>query len=168
MSNRNADYDWRDRVISKWSVNKDQTPFGMGNLASHFGWVGGESRWITDEELRTISFSNIKNMYSMIPSERLLYRIACTFEADVSFFGPGGYKSVWWVSLLHKPTCARLGLSEHKGAASFWTSFYSLNGVDGKHTPPAEFLADTKDLIDYFVSDVCAHPYDGLVAGHVA
>lgn len=165
MSNRNADYDWRDRIVSKWKVNEDQAPFGMGNLASHFGWIDGESRWITDDESRTIPWHNIKRMYSMIPSERLLYRIACTFEAEVSFWGPEGYKAVWWVSLVHKPTSVRLGLSEHKGGASFWTSFYSLNG---KHAPPAEFLVDTKDMIDYFVSGVCAHPYDGLVAGHVA
>lgn len=49
-----------------------------------------------------------------------------------------------------------------KGGSHFHTNFYS-------HTEmPKEVQKDICTLIDYLLSDGCAHPYDSLVAGSVA
>lgn len=170
MSERKADYEWRDRLLLKWVIDDDQTAFGNGNLETHFSWVDGESRWLTSRERAMIPWSSRTAMYARIPSPKLLYRIACTFDVHTRFFGPAGYKCVWFVNVVHKPTETSVGFGESKGGSGFWTEFYSLEGGGnyGDIAPPKEFLDDLKDLIDYFDSDVCAHPYDGVVAGEVA
>lgn len=162
MTDRNAGYEWRDRVLEKWSTDTDQVPFGCGNLDLRLAWVGGQSMWLTSNELACRPWGSWKSMSDMIRSPSLLYRLACTFPATVRTTGADGYKSVWHLNVIHS-SGVRIGFGEHKGAAGFWSDFHSLEDI-----PSPELLADLKDLIDYLVSDVCAHPYDGLVAGNIA
>ena len=165
---RNADYEWRDRIREKWSTDEDQQGFGNGNLASHLVWVNGESCWKTSKERQLMSWGDYESMYAVISSPNLLYRIACTFDVETAFFGESGYKAVWHINLKHK-SGVRVGFGEHKGGSGFWTEFYAMEeGPHCENPPTQELLDDIKDLIDYFASDVCAHPYDGVVAGQVA
>lgn len=166
MSDRNADYEWRDSVLEKWSTDPDQSPFGCGNLNSHLVWIDGKSQWLPLQELVSRSWKSYQSMSRIVTSPDLLYRLACTFPATIELSGPVGYKCVWAVGVIHK-SGVRICFGEHKGAAAFWSDFSSLD--DPRFPVPSpEFLADLKDLVDYLVSDVCAHPYDGLVAGCIA
>lgn len=165
MDDRNADYEWHARVTEVWSADENQSPFGNGNLASHLIWTEDGSKWVGSNERP--AWGSCQSMYQRISSELLLYRLACTFPATVHLLGQAGYKAVWWVGVVHK-SGARVGFSEWKGASGFWSDFSSMDDPRRGELPTPELLADLKDLIDYLVSDVCAHPYDGLVAGNIA
>lgn len=164
---READYEKRNDIVEKWEF-LDVPPFGNGNLSMHLLWSDGrQARW---EEGFDRNWETDHSLSQVISSALLLYRCAATFDTTIKTWGQKGYKAVWHLNLLHKPTGQRVGLGEHKGAAGFWTVHSSLEVVDNgqKEAIPQTFLDDIKELLEYLVSDVCAHPYDGLVAGSVA
>lgn len=165
---RNADYDWKNRILEAWSVDEDQAGFGNGNLDCHL-ILDSNRKCAWSKRWRT-SGDGKYSFYEAIDSPLLLYRLACTFDFEcVSFFGASGYKAVWHLNLVHNETQERVGFGEHKGASGFWTKYNALDLSNGnKEIPPAEFLEGLSDLVEYLISDVCAHNYDGLVAGNIA
>jgi len=64
--------------------------------------------------------------------------------------------------LLHKSSGKGISFSEWKGAAGFW-----LPDTDSAKVNK-ELKADLIELMNYLISEKCAHPYDNLVAGSVA
>lgn len=102
-------------------------------------------------------------LYEAIPSALLLYRLICTFgPVKLDCEGNEGYKMVWYYVLNHKPTNTKIAFSEWKGSSGFHTTFHTYKQM------PEELRNDLLALIEYLLSDECAHPYDGLTAGSVA
>lgn len=156
---RNADYKRHAQIQAKW-LPLDTTCEGIGNIRPLF-----------DTEKNKFFFESTKHkgnrdkdlsMWQVISSPFLLYRLLTTFKAPVETLGPEGYKCIWWITLKHKETGEVLSFGEWKGAAGIWTRFHSSTEL------PKAFKRDTLEILNYLVSDTCAHPYDGLVAGSVA
>lgn len=102
------------------------------------------------------------DMYAVMSSAMLLYRVMCLFKCNVISEGPKGYKCTWWVTLQHKLTGEYLQFGEWKGAAGIWTRFLVEKEL------PQEYAEDLLLLLNELYSKDCPHPYDGCVAGSVA
>ena len=155
---RTGDYELRDKIAAKWG-NFDKRLEGCGNCNHEFYFDTAKqtflfsSDWLHSDE-RYLS------IYRIISPSLLLYRLIATF-----FGNPvcqDGYKSIWEYNLVHKATGKGLSFSEWKGAAGFWVPEGNSKQLN------AEFKKDLIELMNYLISQKCAHPYDNLVAGSVA
>ena len=161
---RQADYATRERLAEVFVPAKDfsgdMNGFN-GNISAHVRFNKKTKKATVSKEW-AVSDSKSITMYEIMPSALFLYRLCAFQPVDVIAEGHDGYKCVWSVPLVHTPTGTVIIFGEHKGAASFWMRESQLSRVD------KGLLKDLKDFLTYLVSDTCAHPYDGLVAGSVA
>jgi len=161
-SKRNADYDMAKTITDKWEFAKEDFD-GHGNLCSDVMFdprtkkakfkTKKEQNCSVDEMFKQVGF------WRAIPAALLAYRLACTFEGAIKAYGQEGYKVTWDFPLKHKATGELIKFGEWKGGALFWTNGDEVKGAHKK---------DMLELLTYLVSDTCAHPYDGVVAGSVA
>lgn len=159
---READYDARDKVLSKFEGTNVGDPSGTnGNLASCVA-VSKKTGKVKLGDTFSARSDLTAPLYQAIPSALMLYRLCSTFEGKVESYGSEGYKCVWAFAVKHKETGEIIYFGEHKGATSFWTKYYSAKDLD------SAFKKDLVELLNYLLSPNCAHPYDGLVAGSVA
>ena len=155
---RTGNYEVRDKIAAKWA-NYHTRVDGCGNVHHEFYF---------DTEKQTFIFSGnglhgdyrYLSTYQIISPALLLYRLIATFFGSPKC--EDGHKSIWEYNLIHKATNKSISFSEWKGAAGFWLPETSYKKVD------AEFRADLIELMNYLISNECAHPYDNLVAGSVA
>ena len=155
---RTGNYELRNKIASKWA-NINGGGDGCGNVHHEFYF---------DTEKQTFIFSDkglhgderYLSTYQIISPALFLYRLIATFFGSPKC--EDGYKRIWEYNLLHKETGKSISFSEWKGAAGFWLPEYTYK----KLTP--QFRADLIELMNYLISNECAHPYDGLVAGGIA
>lgn len=157
---RDADYKKQAKIQEKWEFYACNIESGFcGNVASDIKFSPKTKR-ASKSSRKHFDFDTI-SFYEAISSALLMYRLACTFQG-VMRVNSEGYKCVWDFNIRHKETGEIISFGEHKGGSSFWTPYYSFDKV------PKELQKDLLELLTYLVSDTCAHPYDGLVAGSVA
>jgi len=155
---RTGNYERRDSITAKWNNHKNRLE-GNGNVNHQCFFDTKKQTFIFSDE----SIWDDKNfipMYKIMSPALLLYRLIATFFGTPTC--EDGYKSIWAYNLTHKATGKGISFSEWKGAIGFWLPDYKQEQL----TP--EFKADLIELLNYLVSDECAHPYDNLVAGSVA
>jgi hypothetical protein len=140
----------RDTRKCQFHSHDDDPPTPAGDITAKMsGWAARRETYAS--------------LYEAIPSALLLYRLICTFgPVKLDCEGNEGYKMVWYYVLNHKPTNTKIAFSEWKGASGFHTTFHTYKQM------PEELRNDLLALIEYLLSDECAHPYDGLTAGSVA
>lgn len=162
IKERIADYDTRDTLRKMFVAAKDaELSDCNGNLAAHITF-NKKTKVAKFNKDWASSDDKYAAMYEAIPSALALYRL-CAFDAvEVQAHGPEGYKCVWSTALIHAQSGRIVFFGEHKGAFSFWTRVPEVEIKD------KAFIKDLLSLLTYLVSDTCAHPYDGLVAGSVA
>lgn len=151
---RSADYKAAKEVINLFQSTEFDSDISHGNLCADL---------YIDQKKRA-HFKQIKDgvgLYRAIPSALLMYRLSCLFPGQIKTYGQSGYKFVWQFSFKHLESGNYIIFGEWKGGSLFWTKH-------DKETVPKEFERDILKLINVLVSDDCAHPYDGLVAGGVA
>lgn len=155
---RTGDYKLRDAISSKWEYTALRLE-GNGNCNSQFSFDIKNNTFLFQDK-SSYDLSSFIPMYRIMSPALLLYRLICTFfNAPICY---DGYKTVWEYNLTHKQTGKNVSFSEWKGAIGFWVADYT-------HTELSkEFKADLIELMNYIVSDKCAHPYDELVSGSVA
>lgn len=162
LEDRNADYAKAKTVIEKWEFSKKELG-GCGNLCSEilFDPKTKEARFETKKDKDAPLGKSLKqiSIYKAIPSALLMYRLACTFKGTFTSEGQEGYKVTWQFTIKHKATGKFLTFGEWKGGSLFWTDWFE---------PEDPIRKDLLEILTYLVSDTCAHPYDGLVAGSVA
>ena len=161
---RNANYELRDKINELFEPVEIPLIGMNGNVAAEFA---------VNKETLTGKFGRIpwgdpaakevEYLYRAIPSCLLLYRLICTFgPTKLNCRGNEGYKMVWEYPLKHKETGEFVVFDEWKGGSTFHTRFYSTEDL------PESYKNDLTTLINYLISNECAHPYDGVVAGSVA
>lgn len=174
---RNANYERREQMEAAFEPDPAQNfPDSSGNVAHELGIVKDTLKCqfhtydddppfpSMDERIKNIieRKKTYASLHEAIPSALLLYRLICTFgPVKLDCEGNKGYKMVWYYVLNHKPTNTKIAFSEWKGAAGFHTTFSTYKKM------PEELRKDLLALIEYLLSDECAHPYDGLTAGSV-
>jgi len=156
---RGGNYERRDEIVSKWTLSDNQNFDGQrGTLVHHLLWdADRKARWANDWDTAVDRL-----IYEVIPSAILMYRVACTFDGTIRLYGASEDLTVWHAPLLHNGTSEPFTLTEYKGSSTFWLKHSTIEET------PQVLLDDIKELLEYFVSDECAHPYRGLVAGGVA
>ena len=155
---RTGNYDYRDKILEHWEFTHTRVN-GCGNCHSDFYYDTQESTFIFSGKGHYADERYI-SMYQIMSPALLLYRLIATF-----FGAPecsDGYKQIWHYNLKHKESGKIISFSEWKGAIGFW-----LPETDYKKLTPI-FRNDLIELMNYIVSNECAHPYDNLVAGSVA
>ena len=159
VQERTGNYDRRDAIRQNWQFSKGEVS-GCGNI---------NSTCFFDTEKQTFIFSNdylhsdkakFIPMYRIMSPALLLYRLIATFFGSPKC--SDGYKSIWDYTIKHTATGKQLNFSEWKGAIGFW-----LPETDYRKLTES-FRNDLIELLNYLISDECAHPYDNLVAGCVA
>ena len=157
---RTGNYALRDKINEVWEFTTDQDRETNGNINSRFYFNIKKQTFEFSDESGLYFNKNYASISRMISPALLLYRLIATF-----FGAPrceDNYKMIWHYTVKHKPSGKLLTLSEWKGAAGFWLP-------DVYHDKlTREFKDDIIALMNYLVSDKCAHPYDNLVAGSVA
>jgi len=158
VQERTGDYDLRDKIAAKWA-NTDKRQEGCGNIGHQFYFdIKNQSFIFSDESL--YKEDGYISMYRIMSPALLLYRLIATFFGSPKCYDQ--YKIIWEYNLIHKATGKSISFSEWKGAAGFWLPDYEHKKLN------KEFKADLIELMNYIISDKCAHPYDNLVAGSVA
>lgn len=154
---RTGNYELRDKIAAKWD-NFSGFVEGCGNCCHEFYFDSNKQTFafITDYP----NDATLIPLYRIISPALLLYRLMATF-----FCSPkceDGYKMIWHYNLKHKETGKAVSFSEWKGAAGFWVTDHTSTKLSN------EFKKDLIELVNYLISNECAHPYDNLVAGSVA
>lgn len=155
---RTGNYELRDKIATKWA-NYDKRVDGCGNVNHDFYFDTVKQTFLFDSNPKHGDTRYI-SIYRIISPALLLYRLISTFFGNPKC--EDGYKSIWEYNLLHKSSGRSISFSEWKGAAGFW-----LPETDSKKVN-SELKADLIELMNYLISNECAHPYDNLVAGSVA
>lgn len=158
VADRTGNYARRDKIAAKWK-NLDSFVDGNGNCHSQFYFDTKEQTFVFNTEYKHNDDRYIAP-YRVISPALLLYRLIATFFASPKC--EDGYKMIWHYNLTHKETGKQVSFSEWKGAIGFWVSDYAHTELNPK------FKADLIELMNYLISNECAHPYDNLVAGSVA
>ena len=158
---RGANYERRDKIASKWTLSENRNfDHQRGTLVRYLLWnADRKARWKGNDDDWNLAVDRL--IYEVIPSALLMYRVACTFDGTMPLSASDNL-TVWRAPLIHNETSEPFTLAEYKGSATFWLKHSSVDET------PQILLDDIKELLEYFVSDECAHPYDGLVAGGVA
>lgn len=151
VSDRTGNYIIRDYIKSKWDVSNNGRSSTCGNIQDYF--VLSENGIVINKvpDWNSIKFG------TCISSPMLLYRCVCTFPDAIVI--ADNYKYTWTCNIIHKTTKCVLILSEWKGTPNIVTTFYKIEDA------PIDFVTDLLELINYLLSDQCAHPYDNTVAG---
>ena len=77
INERQADYEWKERIHGQWEFSDDQRPHGSGNLEGYLEFDEDRStHWTENPDYRKPSF------YEAISSPLLLYRLAATFDME--------------------------------------------------------------------------------------
>jgi hypothetical protein len=148
----------RDGIASKWEPVKADSFSSNFSLDLKVSKAGKFSYKTTSEKENWKATSN-KQIYDVMPSAMWLYRLGCTFQFNVEFAGPEGYKHIWSASFRHTASDAQLHFYEWKGGFTL--------GASGNITDQT-FRQDVLDLLNYLASNTCLLPYDGVVAGYIA
>ena len=159
VQERTGNYELRDKIASKWDNSKYRTD-GNGNVHHNFCFDISKQTFCFSENGYTYNDGNYMYMHRIISPALLLYRLIATFFA--SPVCEDGYKLIWEYNLIHKKSGVQISFSEWKGAVGFWLAETDYRKLS------ADLQSDLIDLMNYLISNECAHPYDGLVAGSVA
>lgn len=166
VTERTGNYDIRNYICDKWEGVKPGDNSGtMMNWFFDLKFSVEKGAYFTKEfsfdsdDPNDYTFDRGVHYMNYISSPMLLYRSACTFPENIIV--DDGYKDIWTCFLKHKKTGSAIVLSEWKGTAQcgFDTRFYERKDA------PKEYVDDAIELLNYMLSDQCAHPYDHLVAG---
>jgi len=158
IQERTGDYELRDKIATKWE-NSIKHENGSGNVGHEFYFDVNKQSFVF-VEYPANKEDNYIAMYRIMSPALLLYRLIATFFGTPKC--EDDYKMIWRYNIIHKATGKLISFLEWKGAIGFWLPDYDHKKLN------AEFKNDLIELMNYLVSDKCAHPYDNLVAGSVA
>lgn len=155
---RTGNYERRDAILIKWEFSKGDVS-GCGNVNNQCYFDTKKQSFIFSDESLYMDKSFIP-MYRIMSPALLLYRLIATFFGSPKC--EDGYKSIWNYTIKHTESGKQLNFSEWKGAIGFWLPEYTYTKLS------EQFRNDLIELLNYLVSQECAHPYDNLVAGCIA
>lgn len=169
VTERTGNYDIRNFICDKWEGIKEDgygtnMNWCMKLLFSNVKGVYFKRDFPSTREelasyLEETSYESHVDFMECFSSPMLLYRSACTFPDSIRI--DDMYKTVWTCWLKHKKTGAAFLLSEWKGTP--------YCGFDSRYRKPKDapkkYVDDAIEILNYMLSDQCAHPNDHLVAG---
>ena len=155
---RTGNYDKQSEIANKWQKSSP-IEYSNGNV-SHNTVFDIEKQSIA---LMDYQYGNEKyiSLYTLISSPLLMYRLICVF-GYTPIIAESPYKVVWEYPIEHKETGIQISFSEWKGGI-----YFGMKETDYKKLPQS-YKDDFIALFNHLISNECAHPYDGLVAGSVA
>lgn len=155
---RTGNYERRDEILKKWQFSNGEVS-GCGNVNNQFYFdIKNQSFTFSDKSLY-MDESYIP-MYRIMSPALLLYRLISTFFGSPKCCD--GYKTIWEYTVKHTESGKQMNFSEWKGAIGFWLPEHTYTKLS------EQFRSDLIELMNYLISNECAHPYDNLVAGSVA